>query len=190
MDLLADAALQLGRRRARSPRRSGSDKIHHRLRLRQIELAVEEGPLGELSGPGHTCPSLKHCGQNTRSNKRPSMAADLDQILAGVAAGILEKGEQNLVDDLALCIDDSSEDDVPFLEVRGALRASKNCVSDGHGKRSADPYHGKRPFAGRCGQRGNGLLHGYFLRTSFSSSMQRRFWSMVPTEMRIHSGMP
>ena len=190
MDLLADAALQLGRRRARSPWRSGTDKIHHRLSLGQIELTVVKSPFSELSGPGHTRASFKHSGQNTRGNTRPSMAADLDQILASVATGILENGEQNLVDDLALCIDDSSENDVPFLEVRGALRASKNGVSDGQSSWPADPDHGKGPLAGRCGQRGNGLLHSYFLRTFFSSSMQRRFWSMVPTEMRIHSGMP
>ena len=118
------------------------------------------------------------------------MAANLDKILASVAAGILENGEQDLVDHLALCIDDPTEGEIPFLDIRGALCSLKNGISDHKRLRSADPYHGKRPFAGRRCQRGNGLLHNYFLRTSLSSSMHRRFCSMVPTEMRIQAGRP
>ena len=190
MDLLAESALQLCRRSSRCPRRSRADKVHHRLRLSQIELTVEEGSLCELTGPGHAGTSFKRCGQNARGDKRSSVSADLDKILAGVAARVAEDREQHLVDDLAMGINDPAEGHLPLFHRGRRLSSAEDRVGHYQCPGSAHPDDCKGPLAGRCGQRGNGLLHGYFLRTSLSSSMQRRFWSMVPTEMRIHSGRP
>ena len=151
MDLLAEPALQLCRCRTCSPRRSGTDEIHHRLRLSQIELSVEEGPFGELSGPGHAGTSFKHCGQNTRGDKRSAVSADLDKILARVAAGVAEDREQHLVDDLAMGINDPAEGHLPLFHRGRRISSAEDHVGHYQCPGSAHPDHGKRPLAGRCG---------------------------------------
>ena len=88
IDLLAEATLELPGSGLRRTGRLGADEIHDRLGLGEIELAVQERPLGELPRPRHAGTGRKHRGKDARSHQGSSMPADLDEILACVAPGI------------------------------------------------------------------------------------------------------
>ena len=170
VDLIAQASLQLTGGGTGGSRGLGADEIHHRLGLGQVELAVEEGPLGELARTGHAGTGLKHRGQHTRGDQRSPMAADLDKILARVAAGVAEDREQHLVDDLAMRINDPAEGDAALLHRGRRLGSAEDRVGHGQCPGAADPDHGQRPLAGRRGDRGDCLPHGYLAAASFPSA--------------------
>ena len=87
--------MRLGRRRR-------VDQVAHRLRLHQIELAVEHRAAGELAGRGGPGARRMQRGQQPRRREQAAVAGELDQVLAGVAVGSGKDGVEAAVDRLAV----------------------------------------------------------------------------------------
>jgi len=86
-----------GRRRGR-----GVDQIDDRLRLSQIELAVEVGPPRELAGIGQACTKLEAAHKQHLHDHRTAMPVQFEHIVAGegMRGGKIQK--QAGVDDHAI----------------------------------------------------------------------------------------
>ena len=65
----------------------GVDEVHHGLRLRQIQTAVQKGPAGEFSGPCLPGAGGEQGGEQLPQHHRGPVAVKLGGVLAGVAVG-------------------------------------------------------------------------------------------------------
>jgi hypothetical protein len=77
------------------------DEIENALGLNQIHLPVKDRPTGEFTGLGHARTEGDTALQHSGRHKPPAMAGDLNQILTGIRAGSLKKGDDATVDQLA-----------------------------------------------------------------------------------------
>ena len=194
---LSRVAFELLGRGAQSEIGLRADQIDHRLGLRQIHLAVQESALGKFAGARGARSRAQASLQDARRHENTTVATDLDQIFAGVTVRRAMHREHHLVDD-AVFLDDFAEVLDVRLELGRLLLPAKNAdprspIASGPG----DANQRDRAFARRTGDRGDGfasrrvqmIVRGQFLlSTSFNAAMHVRFCSIVPTEMRTHSG--
>ena len=82
-DLAGESALQRTDGAARGRRRRCIDQVDDRFGLGQIELAIEEGAAGELSGFGQTGAEIKASGQQHLQDDHPAVPLQLKDVLAG-----------------------------------------------------------------------------------------------------------
>jgi hypothetical protein len=89
---------------ARGALGAGVDQVGHRLGLRQVELAVEEGALRELAGLGRSRPGqqVEAARQQQLQHHRSAMRLQLQHMLAGVAVRGREVQRQAMVDGTAV----------------------------------------------------------------------------------------
>ena len=103
LDLGADRARELPRQAARrSPgrgRRRRVDQVGHTLGLREVELAVEERAQRELARLGEPRPELDAAGEQEPQHRRPPVAVQFDDVLAGVGLRRRKVECEPLVDD-------------------------------------------------------------------------------------------
>ena len=112
-DGLAEATGELGIGRAQCQRRLRRDDIHDGLRLREVHFAIKESTLGELAGPGGSRPGLEDGFQNLAGHENAAVAADFQHVLAGVAVGFGEMGDDDVIDNMSLGIIQRSDDGPP-----------------------------------------------------------------------------
>ncbi len=91
------------------------DDIEDGLGLGQIEAVVQEGPLREFPPFGRTRPGPQNLFEDGPEDERPAVAADLQRVFAGVGAGSLQKGDEDLVEDGARL----RGDDLAVVEMMG-----------------------------------------------------------------------
>src|SRR5690606_27165425 len=96
------------------------DQIGHRLGLGEVELAVEERPLGKLAGPRQPRPDLDHAPQQQVHHYGATVALQFQDIFAGKGVGRLEEQRKPLVD-------------------HATVRAAKRAV-DGYARRRQAAY--------------------------------------------------
>ncbi len=118
-------AVELTKRATPLGPRGGIDQIADRLRLNQIELAVQNRAAGELTRRGRPGPGRVKCGHQLARHEEAPVTAELHQILAGVAAGAGEKGDQPPVDRGAVAFVECREDG-PAGEDRWVLIPSEH----------------------------------------------------------------
>ncbi len=202
-DCRAETALELfgrGTEREIGPR---ADHIDHGFGLREVHLAVPERALRELTRAGRARPRLQARLQHAGRHEHAPMAADLHQVVAGVAVRGAMHGEHHLIDEPVGVSNPGSNNLAEVLDVRLELRRclfpAKDRIRQRNRLRPRDPHHRDGTLADGGGNRGDCFARDgrRILRrhhtparfsTSCSAAMQRRFCSIVPTEMRTHSG--
>ena len=104
--------LSLERAHGRAGRlaRAGVDQVRDRLRLRQVQLVVEEGALRELARQGAPRAQLHHPGDQRLEDQRAAVAMQLEDVLAGVGVRAGEEERQAGIDRLLRGIEESGED--------------------------------------------------------------------------------
>ena len=149
-----EAALELVERGSGLRRRGGVDQVAHRLRLHQVELAVEHGAAGELAGRGRPGARRVERREQPRRGQQAAVAGELHQVLAGVAAGCGKDGVEAAVDRLA-----AASRKVASSAARGRSLPEPSDDPRRHRERAApaQPDEGQRGAAGRRGQRGDGV---------------------------------
>ena len=137
----------------------GADEVHDGLGLGEVHLAIEECALGEFAGLRGARASGEEELQDAAGDEDAAVAGDLDDVLAGVAGGGAEEGEEDVVDDGG-----AVEDFAELLEARLTLRgfgfALEDFIRDGDGARAADAEEGDGAFAERGADGGYGVVHG------------------------------
>ena len=83
-DLVRKRAGQAAGRGARRRRRRGVDQIRHTLGLREVELAVEERALRELSRPREARAQFDAAREQQAQHRGPAVAVQLEHVLARV----------------------------------------------------------------------------------------------------------
>jgi hypothetical protein len=79
-------------------RGGGVDEIGHRLGLRQVHLAIQEGALGELARLGHAGAVIEQALQHHLRREVAPVARDLDEVFPGGGIGRAEDGDDDLID--------------------------------------------------------------------------------------------
>ena len=139
------------------------------------------------------------CFEHTRAYQRAAMTTDLDQIFAGVTGRRAMDRHHSLIDQLAGLINNLSKVLNLGLELRRLLFGAKYLVRDCNRLRAGNSDERNRAFARGSGNRRDGFARDHVLvlrsqlgrsfdRTFFSAAMHFRFCSIVPMEIRIHSG--
>jgi hypothetical protein len=80
-------------------RRSCIDQISDRLRLQQIELPIEHGSARELARFRLSSAGAENGRECARRNEKPSMSADLEEILTGEGMRCTIQYSDYLIDD-------------------------------------------------------------------------------------------
>jgi len=175
----------------------GPDQIHDGFGLRHIHLAIQESALGKLAWLRHARAAVKTRFEDARRDENSTVTTDLDQIFPGITGRRAMDREHDLIDH-ALGFDDLTQPLRVRRELRGLFFAAVNAIGqpDRVLARNADQRDGA--FARGSGDRRDGFagdrtllgVHhlGSSLKISRSAATQRRFCSIVPTEIRIHSG--
>ena len=137
------------------------DEIRHRLRLGQIQLAVEEGPPGELPRPGLPHPLGKQGLQPQLEHRRRAVALKLRRVLPGVAAGRPGDGGQGLVNGGTVGAQQGAVDQPAALILRQGLSAGGAEHGGGglDGAVSAQAQDADGTGEGGRGNGGDGLGH-------------------------------
>ncbi len=155
VNLLADAALELLGGGGSRPQSLRADEIHDGLGLGEIEFAVEKGALGELAGTCARRTRLEHRLQHASGDEDAAVAADLDDVLAGVTRWRGVGRDDDLVDGRAGAVHDPTHDGRPRRRGGGAFEDdSDHFQSAGAGQ----PDDRDGSLARRRRQRGDGRI--------------------------------
>ena len=127
---------------------AGLDQIGDGLGLGQIDLVVEEGPLRELAGPRRAGAVTQHRLQDPIEYHRPTMALQLQHVLAGEGMGVFEEQGNALVEHLAVLVPKGQE-----LGPAGRRHVPEHHLGDAARLR---PRHTHDPYATPTGRRGDG----------------------------------
>ena len=124
------------------------DDVQDGLRLGKVETVVQEGALREFPPLGRTRPGLENRFEDGPEDQRPAVATDLQRVFAGVGAGSLQKGDENLVEDGAR----RRGDDLAVVEVMGEKisggQGAEKPPGDPLRRRSADADQADPPMPG------------------------------------------
>ena len=132
-DLARERAIERAGRRARRGLGARVDQVGHGLGLRQVELVVEEGALGELAGPGEAKArqtrragiavdlgrGLQAAREQELHHDRPAVRLQLEHVLAGVGMRRGKVDRQAAIDRRALPVEERHQGRVARLERRG-----------------------------------------------------------------------
>ena len=142
----AEGGPRLGRRR-------GVDQLAHRLRLDQVQLAVQHRAAGELTR--RRVPGSGGVQRREEPGRRqlPSVAGQLDHVLAGVAVRTGKDGVEPAIDRLAVMMERGQRGDPRAV---GAEALDYPC-DDGEGPQPAHTHDRQGRAAGRCGERRDGV---------------------------------
>ena len=131
-------------------------QAHHRLGLRQVELAVEEGALGELAGQGWARAVREERLQDALERDGTAVAVQFQHVFARVAAWRAHQHRQTVVERRAV---DGA--DAGAVEVVRGPGAGGMPLCDAFGERrrsrSADADDADTAAAGGGGDRGDGV---------------------------------
>ena len=89
------------------------DQVDDGLRLGQIQLAVEEGTLGEFASAGRTGTGAVQRFQPGGQHGRGAVAVEFHGVLAGVAVGSPGHDSHALVNDPALLVAEGAQHQLP-----------------------------------------------------------------------------
>ena len=126
------------------------DEIDHRLGGGKVELAVQEGALGELAATRQTRPGGETCFQNAPRRHAAAMALELDHVLTRIGMRPLEHQHQPAVSILK-----QTDKEPPGLLL--ADRTPRHLRGDGPGIRPAHAHHRHPSPSGRGRNGGNGV---------------------------------
>jgi len=116
------------------------------------------------SPPGRTRPGPQNLFEDGPEDERTAVTVDLQRVFAGVGAGFLQKGDEDLVEDGAC----RRINDVAVVEVVGEKisggRGGKKAPGDPLRRRSADADQTDPPDPGRGGDGCNGVPEGHRIR--------------------------
>jgi hypothetical protein len=101
--LLREGTFVEGERAAQLRLRASANEIGDRLRLRQIQLAVQKCPQCKLAWLGRTRPFAPDQPQHTAQQVRTAVAVELYDILACIAARGAERQQQGAIERLVRC---------------------------------------------------------------------------------------
>ena len=127
----------LARRQRDGPLGPRADEQGHRLRLGEVEAAIDEGAARELSGLGQPRPLGDQPLDQHPGQRRAAVAGDLDGVLARVGARGAHHRAQGIVDDIAGSRVDQGDSGEPVrLQIdEGSARADQR---RGDGERRRD----------------------------------------------------
>ena len=159
------------------PRLCGDD-IENGLGLGQVEAVVQEGPLREFPPFGRTRPGPEDLFEDGPEDERPAVTVDLQRVFAGVGAGSLQKGDEDLVEDGTRL----RGDDLAVVEVVGKESGKRpgrpeQPPGDPFRRRSADADQADPPDAGRGRDGCDGVPEGHGIRASLDRRRQASAWS-------------
>ena len=150
------------------------DQVHHRLCLRQAQLAVQKSTAGVLAGCCRLCSRCKTRLHQPLRHRIAAVAGQLHHILAGVAVRGTEKQCHTLVKGLALLhkIAEQCRIALCLPHLFGGICRKKHLFCHSIALCAGQAHHCNAPCSGSCGDGGNGcFLHGKF------SSFRRDFLS-------------
>ncbi len=151
----AEAALELGGGVPGGGGGLGVDEVNDRLRLGQVQPAVQKGPFGELAGQGLSGSGGKQGGEKFPQHHRGAVAVELGAVLSGKAAGAGEADRQPLVQQAALTVQHLAEDQRPGGLVREGERVGGPEDPAAQGK-APRPGHPDDAHAGDAASGGDG----------------------------------
>ena len=108
--------------------RLGVDEVDDGLGLRQVELAVQEGPAREFAGSRLPCSGGQQCLQPGGQHGGRAMALQLNGLLAGVAVRRAAHDTEALVNDAPLPVVQQAEDETAVRRVRKRLLRGENAA--------------------------------------------------------------
>ena len=139
----------------------GFDEINDGFRLGQIQLAVEEGPLGKLAPAGRLCSCqiqmLQACGQDSRR----AVAVKLHSIFAGIAVGCPADYHHTLIDGAAILVLKGGHTQLALrrLQKRCAVCKSHDLVGNGNTVITGEPQNADGADYVAGGYSSNGMGH-------------------------------
>ena len=135
------------------------NEINHRLRLGQIQTAVQKRPLGELPPARLPRSGGKEGAQPLVQHHRGAVTVEFRAVLAGVAAGAGKADGQHLVNGPAIAVQEGAQDHLPGGLVREGppVQRAENPVTDGETALPGDTEnaHGRESVSG--GDSGDGV---------------------------------
>jgi len=108
--------------------RLGVDEVDDGLGLRQVELAVQEGPAREFAGSRLPRPGGQQCLQSGGQHGGRAVALQLNGLLAGVAVRRAAHDAEALVNDAPLPVVQQAEDETAVRRVRKRLLRGENAA--------------------------------------------------------------
>ena len=141
---------------------AGVDQVGDRLGLGQVELVVEEGPLGEFARAGQAGAQLQAALQQQVHDHRAAVALQLQHVLAGEGVGAGEPEGDALVDHPLGALEGAVEG----VAGRGAV--AQHRLGDRRAQGPGEANDADTPAPGRGGEGGDGVLvvkagHGILL---------------------------
>ncbi len=154
VDLFGELARERAAGTARRGLGAGVDQVGNRLGLGQVDLVVQERPLGELAGLGQAqarqsgLRRLQAARQQQLQHHGPAVGLQLQHVLAGVAVRRGEEKRQPLVDGLALGVGKGQ-----VMRLARLQRAAQQILHEGRQAtaRHAHDAHGATPWGGGDG---------------------------------------
>ena len=93
----AEVAFELTARGAQGQAGLGGYQIHHPLRLGEVQLAIQEGALGELAGARRDRPAGQQTRQHLAGHQHPAVTGEFDAVLAGKTVRCAENQHQPVI---------------------------------------------------------------------------------------------
>ncbi len=166
------------------------NEVDDRLGLGQVQFSVEEGPLGELPGPGLPGAGSEEGVQDQREDHGGAVALKLRRLLPGVAVGSPADKGQAGVKRLARLVQQGAVEELTVRRVRqgaGSLRAEDpgRCLG---GPGAGQPQNPHPPCPGGSGDGGNEIRHGGppFQETIFGESTVKMFLDSIFRQPKMH----
>ena len=136
------------------------DQIDDGLRLGQIQLPVQKGPLGEFPPLGRSGSCVVQCIQPCRQHGRGAVAVEFHGILPGVAVGCPAAHGHALIDDPSLAVMEGAHHQLPAGHLgKGRTLGSKNLLGDGNAPVPGHSDNANGADLTACGNGGNDTGH-------------------------------
>ena len=141
--------------------RLGVDQVRHGLRLEQVQLPIEKGPLGKLAGTGLTAAGGKQGAEARVQHDGAAVAVELGAVLSGIAVGRREMDAQHAVDDLPRLVQQLAQHHGARVLLRGgpAVFGAEHRVQRGTGIRAGQAQDTDGAGLSGRGDGGDGVGH-------------------------------
>ena len=132
----------------------GIDEVGDSLDLREVKLAIEEGPLREFSGSGKDGAAVEECLKECLLDIDRTMAGELYGVLSGIGMRCTEKRYDHLIDSAATGTEDGECGVAALCGKTNMAGCNGQCIGTG------EAHDGNAADAGRGGNGCNGGAHG------------------------------
>ena len=147
--------------RAQGEVRPRMNQVRHGFGLREVEAAIEEGALGELTGQGEARAVFQHGVEDGFGGENAAMTGDFHHVFAGVGARSAHHGAEDFVHRLAGADDFAVMNRVTGRRAGfgGILSNGNKCLVRHRERLRAGNTDDRQPaLAERRGDRGNGVV--------------------------------